>query len=68
MIFLDYRECGNNGEPKVVHIDQEWDYAITVIAENFEEFILKLCSPEIYENNEIDIANIESEYPDDFWD
>ena len=39
----------HNGEPKVVHIDQEWDYAITVIAENFEEFVSKLCLPEVFE-------------------
>ena len=46
MIFLDYRECGRNGEPKVVHIDQEWDYRITVLADNFEEFIRKLTTEE----------------------
>lgn len=39
MIFLDYRECGPRGEPKVVHIDQEGDYCITFLASNFEEFI-----------------------------
>ena len=39
----------HNGEPKVVHIDQEWDYAITVIAENFEEFVSKLCLAEVFE-------------------
>ena len=46
MIFLDYRECGRNGEPKVVHVDQEWDYRITVLADNFEEFIRKLTTEE----------------------
>lgn len=39
MIFLDYRECGPHGEPKVVHIDQESDYEITPLADSFEEFI-----------------------------
>lgn len=39
MIFLDYRECGPNGNPKVVHVDQEFDYKITELAENFETFI-----------------------------
>ena len=46
MVFLDYRECGPNGEPKVVHIDQEFDYKITLLAQNFEEFINKLCYEE----------------------
>lgn len=51
MVFLDYRECGKDGEPKVVEIDQESDYEITVLAENFEEFIGKL----VYEEeNEIE--------------
>lgn len=40
--FLDYRECGPQGEPKVSHVDQECDYRITVIAENFESFIRSL--------------------------
>ncbi len=39
MLCLDYRACGPAGEPQVVHIDQEWDYKIVVVAENFEAFI-----------------------------
>lgn len=43
MIFLDYRECGKDGEPCVVVIDQEDDYRITKLADNFEQFIRSLC-------------------------
>lgn len=49
MIFLDYRECGSQGEPKVVYIDQEYDYDITPLADNFEEFIRGLVSADNFE-------------------
>ena len=39
MICMDYRNCGPQGEPQVVHVDQERDYKITFIANNFESFI-----------------------------
>lgn len=39
MFCLDYSECGASGEPRVVHIDQEWDYRITRIADSFEDFV-----------------------------
>ena len=42
MIFLDYRECGSTGEPKVVRVDQEGDYSITLLADNFGDFIKQL--------------------------
>lgn len=42
MIFLDYRECGPIGEPKVVRVDQECDYSITLLADNFGDFIKNL--------------------------
>lgn len=48
MIFLDYRECGPQGEPKVVHIDQEYDYEITPLADTFEGFIRGLVNADIY--------------------
>ena len=44
MIFLDYRECGRQGEPKVIHIDQECDYKITPLADSFEDFIRGLVN------------------------
>ena len=43
-IFLDYRACGPQGEPKVVHVDQEDDYCITPLADTFEEFIRGLVN------------------------
>lgn len=52
MVFLDYRECGPQGEPKVVHIDQECDYEITFLADNFEEFIRGLVNEEVFSSEE----------------
>ncbi len=39
MVCLDYRACGPQGSPQVVHVDQELDYAITFVARDFETFI-----------------------------
>ena len=39
MLCLDYRACGPDGEPVVVHVDQEWDYRITFVAPTFEAFV-----------------------------
>jgi len=39
LLCLDYRQCGKNGEPQVVHVDQEFDYKITFVAINFKAFI-----------------------------
>ncbi|WP_445369241.1 SMI1/KNR4 family protein [Methylomonas sp. BW4-1] len=42
MLCLDYRNCIEGKEPKVVHVDQEFDYKITHVADSFEQFILGL--------------------------
>jgi hypothetical protein len=39
MVFLDYRGCGRNGEPEVVHIDEERDFEITYLSGDFESFV-----------------------------
>lgn len=49
MLCLDYRECGPSGEPQVVHVDQEWDYKVTFVAESFESFIRGLESDDAFE-------------------
>ncbi|MCE4052569.1 SMI1/KNR4 family protein [Pseudomonas sp. Au-Pse12] len=54
MIALDYRECGPEGEPRVVHVDQEGDYEVTVLAPNFEAFVRGLVSWEVYDTSEQD--------------
>lgn len=49
MVFLDYREYGTQGEPKVVHIDQENDFHITPLAETFEQFICGLVNDDQFD-------------------
>ncbi|WP_074822054.1 MULTISPECIES: SMI1/KNR4 family protein [Bradyrhizobium] len=39
LIVLNYRTCGKRGERQVVHVDQEDDYSIAVVAPDFETFI-----------------------------
>ena len=49
MIFLDYRKCGSKGEPQIVHIDQESNYKITFLANDFESFVRGLVHPDAYD-------------------
>jgi hypothetical protein len=42
MLCLDYSLCGPQGEPRVLHIDQEADYKKIVLAQNFAEFLAGL--------------------------
>ena len=49
VVMLDYRHCGPQGEPEVIHVDQEDDYKITFLAKNFEEFILGLKNDDEFE-------------------
>ncbi len=39
IVMLDYSKCGANGEPSVVHIDQELDYKATTLSADFESFV-----------------------------
>lgn len=49
MIMLDYRKCGKEGEPEVVHVDQDEDYKINFVAKDFETFIKGLLSEEHFD-------------------
>jgi hypothetical protein len=46
MLALDYRAAG---EPRVVHVDQELDYAVTVVAPNFAAFLDGLTDGEEFD-------------------
>jgi hypothetical protein len=48
MVCLDYRQCGPDGEPRVVHVDQECDYKITFVAPSFEAFVRGLEDAEAF--------------------
>ena len=49
VVMLDYRACGPQGEPAVVHVDQEDDYKITFLAPDFEAFVRGLVPSEVYD-------------------
>lgn len=57
MIMLDYRKCGKDGEPEVIHVDQEIEYRITFLAKDFETFLRGLVHDDIYSSAEEDLAN-----------
>lgn len=51
-IMLDYRECGpqcEDGEPTVVHVDQELDYQVTTVAPDFATFIKGLVDEDQFD-------------------
>jgi len=48
LVMLDYRACGPDGEPAVVHVDQELDYRITFLAPDFETFVRGLVDESVY--------------------
>jgi hypothetical protein len=48
MLCLDYTQCGPAGEPRVVHVDQEFDYAVTHVADTFEAFVRGLESDDSF--------------------
>jgi len=56
MIMLDYRACGPQGEPAVVHVDQEDDFRITPVAPDFESFIRGLVSEDAFDTSAEDLA------------
>jgi hypothetical protein len=49
VVMLDYRACGPQGEPAVVHVDQEDDYRITPLASDFEAFVRGLLPESAFE-------------------
>jgi hypothetical protein len=51
MLCLDYRQCGPEGEPTVVHIDQELGYKITFVAPSFEAFARGLEDDEDFDDD-----------------
>ncbi|MFB9279802.1 SMI1/KNR4 family protein [Cohnella cellulosilytica] len=55
VIMLDYRACGRDGEPAVVHVDQEANYRITFLAPSFATFIVGLVNEEAFDTSEQDM-------------
>jgi hypothetical protein len=49
MVMFDYRACGPDGEPSVVHVDQESDYKVTFLAPDFETFVRGLVDERAFD-------------------
>lgn len=54
MYYMDYRAVSKNGEPRIVRIEQEADYAVYFVAKDLISFLR-----EIYRNREINEKPIE---------
>ena len=42
MYFMDFRMVNENGEPRIVLVDNEMGNSVTVVANNLEEFLVKV--------------------------
>jgi hypothetical protein len=49
VVMLDYRACGPAGEPAVIHVDQESDYKIVMLAPDFETFVRGLVHADTFD-------------------
>eukprot|EP01039_Chlorochromonas_danica_P002366 gene2366-2598_t len=58
---LDYRQCGSQGEPAVVHVDRERGFHIQPIAPNLKTFLLML-KESTSNNNESEVDGSMSSY------
>jgi hypothetical protein len=57
MIMLDYRAVGPEGEPAVVHVDQEREYKVTALSPDFDTFVRGLVHESQYDTREADLAD-----------
>ena len=55
MVALDYRACGPDGAPRVVHVENEGETRITDLAEDFAAFAAGLLPPEAFEPSEEEV-------------
>ena len=46
MYFMDFGSVDENGEPRIVLIDNEFDNCVTEVAKNLEEFLTKIYNRE----------------------
>lgn len=62
-VMLNYSKCGKNGEPEVIHVAVE-PQRITLLADNFEDFIRGLVNEKVYDTSgedlKVDLEKIES--------
>lgn len=56
MFAFDYRDCGRKGESAVVYVNQERDYRITRLADDFEAFVRGLLPESFFYEEDPEIV------------
>jgi hypothetical protein len=56
MVMFDYGDCGPDGEPTVVHVDQESDFEVTFLAPDFETLVRGLVDESEFDESQAQLA------------
>ena len=68
MYYMDFREVDENGEPRIVRIDNEMDNIVLKVADNLPEFVRLILANEPLDEFEIETMGFAEEESEDAGD